>query len=137
MTTTTPRTEGSIGIEALARLEAAWNAGDGTAFGEEYTADASFVTIRGERIVGGPAIGAGHAGILSTIYRGSVNSMALVEARRLADDVLLVVSRNTLDCPAGPLAGVHHALSTSLLTHDADRRRPWMVAATHNTIVAA
>ncbi len=137
MTTTTISTEATIGAEVLGRLEAAWNSGDGTAFGAEYLPDASFVTIRGERIVGGAAIGAGHAGILSTIYLGSVNTMVLLEARRLADDVLLVVSRNTLDCPSGPLAGVHDALSTSVLTHVAEREQPWMVAATHNTFVVA
>ena len=71
-----------MALEVLAHLEAAWNAGDGTAFGDRYTADASFVTVRGEHILGREAIGAGHAGIFSTIYAGSVNRMELVRATR-------------------------------------------------------
>ena len=104
------------------------------AFGRAYAPGASFVTVRGEHLVGNGAIGAGHAGIFSTIYAGSVNRMVLVRAEEIAVGVVLAVSLNTLDCPTGPLAGRHQAMSTSVVT-----RRPdggWDVSATHNTLLA-
>ena len=123
----------TVATEALARLESAWNAADGAAFGAVYTADASFVTIRGDRLLGADAIGAGHAGIFATIYAGSVNRMELVRVEALAADVVLALSANTLDSPAGPLAGVHQALSTSVIVRQADGA--WRIVSTHNTLV--
>lgn len=123
----------SIAEEVLTALEDAWNAGDGAAFGAQYAPDASFVTIRGEHLVGGDTIGAGHAGIFASIYAGSTNRMRLLRATRLADGVVVAVSAHTLTCPAGPLSGVHRALSTSVLTQRGDA---WQVASTHNTLVA-
>ena len=125
----------TVATEALARLESAWNAADGAAFGAVYTADASFVTIRGDRLLGAEAIGAGHAGIFATIYAGSVNRMELVRAESLAPDVVLAISANTLDSPAGPLAGVHQAMSTSVIVRQADGA--WRIVSTHNTLVVA
>jgi uncharacterized protein (TIGR02246 family) len=124
-----------VAQEVLGRLEAAWNAADGQAFGSSYASDASFVNIRGEHIVGRTAIGAGHAGIFSTIYAGSVNRMELVRAEELSEGVVLAVSVNTLDCPTGPLAGRHQALSTSVVKRDDDGS--WQVVSSHNTLVTA
>src|SRR5690242_3770787 len=100
-----------VAAAVLARLETAWNAGDGSAFGAVYAPDASFVTIRGEHIAGRAGIAAGHAGIFGSIYAGSVNRMRVTQVRVVGDDVLLVLSENTLDCPGGPLAGRHLARS--------------------------
>ena len=125
----------TVAHEVLGRLEAAWNNGDGVAFGDVYTADASFVTIRGEHFIGGAAIGAGHDGIFRTIYAGSVNRMDLVRADEVAEGVILAVSVNTLDCPAGPLAGRHRAASTSVIARDG--AGAWRVVSTHNTLVTA
>jgi uncharacterized protein (TIGR02246 family) len=122
-----------IARTVLARLEGAWNAGDGAAFGTPYRPDASFVTIRGE-LNHGPEIGFGHAQILATIYAGSTNHMELLEAQRVNDDVIVATSRNTLDAPAGPLAGVHAAVSTSVLVRSGAE---WRIAATQNTLVGA
>jgi len=126
----------TVASAVLERLETAWNAGDGDAFGAAYTPDASFVTIRGDHIVGREAIGAGHAGIFGSIYAGSVNRMELVRATELADGVVLAVSANTLDVPAGPLAGRHQAMSTSVVVRSTDGE-DWAVASTHNTLVSA
>ena len=117
----------------LAGLESAWNAGDGEAFGAPYAADATFVNIRGEHHRGRGAIAGGHAAIFATIYAGSTNRMELVEARHLADDVIVATSRNTLDVPSGPLAGIHAATSTSVLVRVGDT---WQVAVTHNPLEA-
>jgi uncharacterized protein (TIGR02246 family) len=130
--TTDPTT---VARAALGRLEAAWNDADGQAFGGSYASDASFVTIRGEHIVGSTAVGAGHAGIFSTVYAGSVNRMELVRATEIAEGVVLAVSVNTLECPRGPLAGVHRAMSTSVITAPADGEGDWQVVSSHNTLV--
>ena len=122
-----------IARDVLARLEAAWNAGDGSAFGAPYREDASFVTIRAE-LSHGEEIAAGHAQILASIYQGSTNHMELLEAQLLNDDVILATSRNTLEAPHGPLAGVNAAMSTSVLVRSGDE---WRIAATHNTLVGA
>jgi len=129
----TDRTPGDIATEVLRRLEGAWNAADGAAFGAVYRPDASFVTVQGQHAQDAQAIGAGHAGIFATIYAGSDNSMELVSARELADGVVLAVSRNTLRVPTGPLAGTHQAMSTSVVVRDPDGG--WSVAATHNTLI--
>ena len=122
-----------IAGEVLARLEQAWNAGDGNAFGAPYRDNASFVTIRGE-LAHGAEIGAGHEQIFATIYAGSTNHMELLEAQRVSDDVIIATSRNTLEAPHGPLAGVHAAMSTSVLVRTEGE---WRIAATENTLVGA
>ena len=122
-----------IARDVLARLEAAWNAGNGGAFGAPYREDASFVTIRGE-LSHGEEITQGHAQILSSIYQGSTNRMELLEAQRLSDDVIVATSRNTLEAPRGPLAGVNAAMSTSVLVRAGEE---WRIAATQNTLVGA
>ena len=145
MTTTTahPATTAPDPIEAsgpaaaatdvLTRFQDAWNAGDGAAFGAAYLPDASFVTVQGQLAQGAEAIGAGHAGIFATIYAGSVNTMELVSAREVSDGVVVAISRNTLQVPAGPLAGTRQAMSTSVLVRAQDGS--WSAAATHNTLI--
>jgi uncharacterized protein (TIGR02246 family) len=122
-----------IAATVLGRLESAWNAGDGTAFGAPYAADATFVNVRGEHHRGRDAIAGGHAGIFATIYAGSANRMELLDSRFVADDVVVMTSRNTLDVPSGPLAGVHTATSTSVLVRVGST---WQVAVSHNTLEA-
>ncbi len=53
----------SAATELIGGLERAWNEADGRAFGEPFTADADFVTIRGEYLRGQEAIAAGHQAI--------------------------------------------------------------------------
>ena len=125
----------SVARDVLGRLERAWNDADGQAFGSVYAADASFVSVRGQHLVGRAVIAAGHDGIFHGIYAGSTNRMRLVRAEELADGVLLLVSHNTLDVPAGPLAGRHQAFSTNVVRRDGDG--DWLIAATSNTLVAA
>ena len=135
MLTTAPADPTSVAHQMLRRLEQAWNDGDGAAFAATYAPDASFVNVRGERVVGSAAIGAGHDRIFRSIYAGSVNQMEPIEARTLGEGVLVVVSLNTLDVPAGPLAGRHQAFSTNVLSRGVDGT--WLIAASHNTLVAA
>jgi uncharacterized protein (TIGR02246 family) len=116
------------------RLEAAWNAMDGSAFAAPFASDADFVTIRGEHFRGRPAIAAGHAAIFRTIYAGSTNQFSIEGTRLLRPDVALVHVRSLLDAPHGPLAGRHRARFSLVLTKEAGG---WEIAALHNTVEAA
>jgi uncharacterized protein (TIGR02246 family) len=123
----------TVASALLEQLEVAWNAGDGQAFGRAYAAGASFVTVRGEHVVGRGAIAGGHQGIFDSIYRGSTNRMRLVSAETLADGVVLAVSAHTLDVPEGPLAGQHRATCTSVLTRTDEGA--WLFTSSQNTLV--
>jgi uncharacterized protein (TIGR02246 family) len=125
----------ALGRAFYAAIQDAWNNADGAAFGAAFGPGTQFIDIRGVRHHGGPdEIGRDHQGIFDSIYRGSVIRYELEEARRLTDDVVLVNGRATLDCPTGPLVGVHHAVSTVVLTPvDGE----WRAVAFHNTLVTA
>ena len=112
-------------------MEAAWNAADGAGFATPFASDADFVTIRAEHLRGREAIAAGHAAIFRTIYAGSVNRFQIESARLLQPDVALVHVLATLDAPAGPLAGRHHARFSLVLTREA---AGWQIASLHNTL---
>lgn len=115
----------------VARLQAAWEAMDGNAFGAPFATDADFVNIRGEHFRGRAAIAAGHAAIFRTIYAGSTTRMTVEEARLLRPDVMLVVVHSILDAPSGPLAGQHGARFSMVLTRSGSE---WEIAAFHNTL---
>jgi uncharacterized protein (TIGR02246 family) len=117
----------------VARLEAAWNAMDGTAFAAAFATDADFVTIRGEHYRGRPAIAGGHSDIFRTIYSGSTNRCTIESVRLLRPQVALVHVHSALDAPQGPLAGRHAARFSLVLTKEPVG---WEIAALHNTLVA-
>jgi uncharacterized protein (TIGR02246 family) len=115
------------------RLEEAWNAGDGGAFGAPFATDADFVDIRGTWH-SGEEIAAGHRRIFDTIYAGSRVQYQVLQARPLTDGVTLAHVRGRLDAPTGPLAGQHEALASVVIVREGDNHR---IAAFHNTLVAA
>ncbi|HEX9942280.1 MAG TPA: SgcJ/EcaC family oxidoreductase [Thermoanaerobaculia bacterium] len=123
----------NVASEIINHLERAWNAADGQAFGEPFTADADFVDIRGEYHRSREAIAAGHQGIFDSIYKGSSMKYELLQARKLTDDVILAHSRGTLTAPAGPLAGTHNAVQSLVLIREGNG---WKIASFHNTLVA-
>ena len=119
-------------IEAVvANLEAAWNAGDGSAFGAAFASDADFVTIRAEHLRGREPIADGHAGIFRTIYAGSINRYTVESLRLLRPDVALVHVGAVLNAPSGPLAGRHTAKFSAVLTREPEG---WRIASLHNTL---
>lgn len=124
-----------IALESIVkRLEAAWNAWDGDAFGAPFAADADFVNIRGEHFRTRAAIAAGHAAIFKTIYAGSTNAFTIESARLLRPDVALVHVRAQMEAPHGPLAGRHGACFSMVLTRESSG---WEIASFHNTLEAA
>jgi uncharacterized protein (TIGR02246 family) len=124
-----------VANRVLKQLEDAWNAARGEAFGAPFAEEAEFVDIRGDHHRGRAAIAAGHQAIFDSIYRGSVNRYDVVVTKQLADDVLYVLGRGTLNAPTGPLAGEHEARFSIVLVRQNDG--DWQIAVFHNTLVAA
>jgi uncharacterized protein (TIGR02246 family) len=120
------------GIETLvASLEGAWNAADADAFAAPFAPDADFVNIRADHHRGRPAIAAGHAAILQTIYAGSTNRYTVETVRLLTADVALAHVQAVLEVPSGPLAGRIRALFSMVLVRAA---AGWQIASFHNTM---
>lgn len=118
--------------EVVKRLMDAWNAGDGTRYGESFTEDADFVTVFGMQHKGRPAIAESHNKIFRTVYAGSVNAISLKDARLLTNDVALGHMDAHLKVPQGPTAGEHHALSSAIFMRSSEG---WKIAVFHNTFV--
>jgi uncharacterized protein (TIGR02246 family) len=116
----------------IAKLEAAWNAGDGMAFAAPFAKDADFVNIRADRFSGRETIAAGHDDIFRTIYAGSKNRYAIESIRLVREDVAVVHVRAELTAPSGPLAGKHVALYSAILTRESNG---WEIASFHNTLM--
>jgi uncharacterized protein (TIGR02246 family) len=64
-----------------------WNAADAAALTRPFTPDADFTAITGMKGKGRDVIAKGHAEILATLYRGSVNSAKVESIRFLRPDV--------------------------------------------------
>ena len=117
----------------LRRLEAAWNAGDATAFGAAMAEDADFVTIRADHLRGRHAIVASHAHIFSTIYAGSRNQIELESTRGLGEDTTVVHARSVLTAPTGPLAGRSEATLSAVMLRKAET---WQITSFHITLAS-
>ncbi len=115
----------------LRRLQDAWNAGDGTAFGATMAEDADFVTVRADHLKGRNAIAASHRHIFSTFYAGSRNELSLENARMIDERVALVHARSVLQAPAGPLVGRHEARLSLVLVAAS---QGWEIASFHITL---
>jgi uncharacterized protein (TIGR02246 family) len=121
-----------VAREVVARLQQAWNDGDGEAFGAPFTEDAGFVDLRGTHHPGRATIARGHQGIFDTIYRGSRIQYTVTDARALAPDVIVAHSTGHLSAPSGPMAGENDATQTLVLVREGGE---WQIAAFHNTVV--
>ena len=126
----------AVARAVVARLEQAWNEGDGAAFGAPFAEDADFVDIRGEHHRGRGAIAGGHRAIFASVYQGSTVRYQVTHARALADGVLLVHATGDLSAPAGPMAGEHRARQSLVLVRRGPPVGGWEVASFHNTLVA-
>lgn len=122
----------AVATTIMKKLEAAWNAADGQAFGSTFAEDADFVDIRADYHKGRAAVAAGHQGVLDTIYRGSTNRYELLFARELAPGVLSAQVGATLNVPSGPMAGENRAVFT-FVAHEANGA--WLIDIFHNTLV--
>lgn len=121
-----------LSLEAIVeRLAAAWNGGDAAGFAAPFAADAQQVNIFGARLIGREEIRARHDEIFKSIFRGSTNVLHVLEARRLAPDVLLAQVSSAVDVPQGPLRGELRTVA-SLVLHRG-RGGDWSIVLFHNT----
>ena len=87
-----PLTQNDQIAAVLSRLAAAWNAGDGTAYGAEFTEDATYVTFAGEVLRGRAAIAGIHQVLFDGPLRGSrMSGTGAGEVRMITDDVAHVL----------------------------------------------
>ena len=127
--------------DTLARIAAAWNAGDATAYGAEFTADASYVTVDGHVLVGRAAIVDVHRRLFDGPLRGSqMGSSTGSDAdaptvRFLRPDVAHVLSAGSVRLAGAPAVNEDRAsVQSFVVTDDGDA---WRVTAFHNTRRAA
>jgi uncharacterized protein (TIGR02246 family) len=132
-TATSTENHTALASTFLERLEQAWNAADGAAFGAVFADESDFVNVRGEHHRGAANIGRGHQGIFDTIYAGSTVRYRVDMARELVPGAVLAVASSTLEAPGGPLKGIHNSRFTMLIVEQGD---DWRIAAFHNTFVA-
>jgi uncharacterized protein (TIGR02246 family) len=98
------------GIHALLESrEAAWNEGDGIAYGNHYTADADFVNPLGGIVTGSAAIGATHVFLFNPVngpFRGSTASYVVRRMVALTGSLAIVDANETLTGFAGTPPGL-------------------------------
>jgi uncharacterized protein (TIGR02246 family) len=90
----------AVGIHALIESwNAAWNAGDGIAYGNHYSADADFVNPLGAVITGSTAIGTTHVFLFNPAigpFRGTTSSSAVRRMVALTGSLVMVDLTTTL-----------------------------------------
>ena len=118
--------------EIIGKLEQAWNGGNGERFGEPFTEDADFVTIRGEHYRTRAVIARGHQAIFDSVFKGSVIRFEVESTRVVTPTVLLGHVKGKVEVPSGPLAGRHEAFATLVLVEQEDT---WRIAAFHNMLL--
>lgn len=116
----------------LAELAQAWNAGDGVRFAAVFAPGGVQVNIFGTELRGRREIAERHDRIFSTVFRGSTNTLRVIDAQPVAADVLLARVASVVDVPQGPLAGELRTVA-SLVLRKADGR--WEILSFHNTRV--
>lgn len=123
-----------IALAVLDRLNAAWNAGDGQAFAEMFTADADVINIFGQAYKGSADLKVRMQAIFDSIFKGSRHVARHLEiARRLDESSILVVSSTRIIVPAGPMSPETRNRQTLILVREGDG---WRIRHWHNTTIA-
>jgi uncharacterized protein (TIGR02246 family) len=76
--------------EIVQSLEAAWNIGDGQAFGAPFSEDADYTVWNGQYANGREAITREHQRLFETVFRGTVQRLEVEKIRFLREDVAVV-----------------------------------------------
>ncbi|MFJ8083589.1 SgcJ/EcaC family oxidoreductase [Streptomyces sp. NPDC096205] len=71
---------------------AAWNRGDGIAYGAHFTDDATDVTYVGTVYRGGPEIGRAHQDLFDSFLKGTTLTLEILDLRLLGPDTAVVVT---------------------------------------------
>lgn len=119
--------------ETLDRMRRAWDAGDATAYAEEFTDDASYVIFAGLISTGRDEIRADHVPVFERWQRGSRMSMTVLDVRMLGEDAAVVVTEGGIGKGRGARHDAdirHDKVQTYVLVREGDR---WRCAAFQNT----
>ncbi|WP_112246587.1 SgcJ/EcaC family oxidoreductase [Kribbella monticola] len=114
--------------QMLDRLADSWNRGDATAYGEHFTADASYVTFGGTVYRGRDDLVAGHAALFGKFLKDTQMFSELVELRLYGEDTAIAVTRGDVGKRRPRRLS---KVQTFTLIREADGH--WRVAAFHNT----
>ena len=132
-TTTTPEEIACAVIcDIIDQWQHSWNAADAAAYADPFAVDADYITIHGLHLRGRPAIAAGTAEILATIYLDSVLALRATSIRCISTTTVVAQVEHLLDVPGGPSAGVHPMLASVVMTEIGGK---WEVTTLHNTQV--
>ncbi|WP_433431482.1 SgcJ/EcaC family oxidoreductase [Nonomuraea sp. CA-141351] len=116
-------------IQSLfAELEDAWNRGDGNAYGECFTADASYTTFVGTVYHGREDLASGHQALFDTVLKGTKMFNEIVEVRFYGTGTAVAVGKGDV---AKKHPGKLTKVQTYTLVREADGR--WRIASFHNT----
>lgn len=118
----------------IGELAVSWNAGDGQRFASVFAEDAVQINIFGSQLCGRGEIAERHDHIFKTIFRGSTNSLTLIDARELSADVL--VARISSVVRAAPAVRGELQTVGSLVLQRSQTGR-WEIVLFHNTRVAS
>ncbi|MCF3137110.1 SgcJ/EcaC family oxidoreductase [Streptomyces olivochromogenes] len=118
----------------LERSCAAWANGDGAAYGEQFTTDATDVTYVGTAYHGGTEIGRAHQALFDSFLKGTRLIVEITDLRFYGTDTAVVVTRGDVR-KGGPKADDDPAklgkLATYTVVREADGR--WRIAAVQKT----
>lgn len=118
--------------ELLGRMVTAWNGGDAAAFAEQFTADAEFISWRGNRDTGRTAIEATHR----TLFDGPLKGATMGKGAGLAVDIKLLTPDVALVIVDG--AQVDNSPTALVVTLTAVREHGhWRFASFQNTMKTA
>lgn len=127
--------EAAIRAIIAAQVEA-WNAGDGSAYGKDVAADASFTNLFGMVMYGAPTFIERQRKVLATFYKGTTKHHAIRRIRFVTPDVAIVDIDNELSgvksMPAGITVPADGILRTQLMEVVVRRSGRWWIEAYHN-----
>ena len=117
----------------------AWANGDATAFAATFTSNATFVTVRGDFVIGRAGIEANHAYIFKGPYKGSELKETLDSVRILAPTITVahvsVELSKVAAFPPGITPSGPGVLRTRFLLVFVEREGQWQIDSAQNTIV--
>lgn len=131
----TTSTHDTVGVaRALARVAAAWEAGDPDAYAQAFTDDADYTAFDGTRMAGRTAIADGHRALFAGIMRNSRMVTESQDVRFPAPGVAVACQRGGIVMSwqkrrTGPTAKRRSSVTFVLVRRD----ETWLVDAFHNS----
>ena len=122
--------------KVIAEQVTAWNAGDGSGYGEAFAVDGSFTNLFGMVMYGSDAFRKRHREILATFYKGTTKKHMIRKIRFVTPDVAIVDIDNEVHgvtaMPAGISVPPDGVLKTQLMEVFVRHAHRWWVEAYHN-----